>query len=81
MEDSTSGRQKGNSTETKTNPFVHSNFNGQPNPKVLADFVQINSVIKRKKKSFIIDARSKDEDHGSAIRASACRSHSYCNQH
>ncbi|HEX2472572.1 MAG TPA: sulfurtransferase [Nitrososphaera sp.] len=56
-------------TETKTNPFVHSNFNGEPNPKVLADFVQINSVIKSKKKSFIIDARSKDEYDGTAIRA------------
>ena len=81
MEDSTSGRQKGTGTETKTNPFVHSNFNGQPNPKVLADFVQINSVIKRKKKSFIIDARSKDEYRWLCDQGSACRSHSYCNQH
>src|SRR5215217_1185233 len=55
-------------TETKTNPFVHSNFNGEPNPKVLADFVHINSVLKSKK-SFIIDARSKAEYDGSEIRA------------
>ena len=52
----------------KTNPFVHSNFKGKPNPKVLADFVHINSHIKSKR-SFIIDARSKDEYDGSAIRA------------
>jgi thiosulfate/3-mercaptopyruvate sulfurtransferase len=62
-------KAEGYKTETKTNQFVHSNFNGEPNPKVLADFVQINSVIKSKKKSFIIDARSKDEYDGSVIRA------------
>ena len=62
-------KAEGYNTETKTNPFMHSNFNGEPNPKVLADFAQINSAIKRKKKSFIIDARSKDEYDGSAIRA------------
>jgi thiosulfate/3-mercaptopyruvate sulfurtransferase len=58
-------------TETKSNPFVHSNFNGEPNPKLLADFVHINSVIKskRRRRSFIIDTRSKDEYDGSAIRA------------
>jgi len=55
-------------TETKSNPFMHSNFNGEPNPKVLADFARINSVIKSKR-SFIIDARSKDEYDGSTIRA------------
>ena len=62
-------KAEGYDTETKTNAFVHSNFNGEPNPKVLADFAQINSAIKSKKKSFIIDARSKDEYDGSAIRA------------
>ena len=62
-------KAEGYKTETKTNAFVHSNFNGKPNPKVLADFAQINSAIKSKKKSFIIDARSKDEYDGSAIRA------------
>jgi thiosulfate/3-mercaptopyruvate sulfurtransferase len=61
-------KTEGYKTETKTNPFVHSNFNGEPNPKVLADFVHINSVIKSKR-SFIIDARSKDEYDGSTIRA------------
>jgi thiosulfate/3-mercaptopyruvate sulfurtransferase len=63
-------RAEGYETENKTNPFVHSNFNGEPNPKVLTDFVHINSVIKSsKKKSFIIDARSNDEYDGSTIRA------------
>jgi thiosulfate/3-mercaptopyruvate sulfurtransferase len=61
-------KTEGYKTETKSNPFVHSNFNGEPNPKVLADFVLINSVIKSKR-SFIIDARSKDEYDGSTIRA------------
>jgi thiosulfate/3-mercaptopyruvate sulfurtransferase len=65
----------GYKTETKTNRFVHSNFKGEPNPKVLADFIHINSVIKskkkkKKKKSFIIDARSNDEYSGSTIRTS-----------
>jgi thiosulfate/3-mercaptopyruvate sulfurtransferase len=65
----TKWKAEGYKTESKTNPFVHSNFKGKPNPKVLADFVHINSAIKSKKKSFIIDARSKDEYDGSAIRA------------
>jgi len=61
-------KTEGYKTETKSNPFMHSNFNGEPNPKVLADFARINSVIKSKR-SFIIDARSKDEYDGSTIRA------------
>jgi thiosulfate/3-mercaptopyruvate sulfurtransferase len=71
-------KAEGYKTETKTNPFMHSNFRGEPNPRVIADFVHINSVIKKSKKkkkekknkSFIIDARSKDEYSGSVIRAS-----------
>ncbi|HYY39942.1 MAG TPA: sulfurtransferase [Nitrososphaera sp.] len=55
-------------TETKTNPFMHSNFNSKPNPNVLADFVHIKSIIKSKK-AIMIDARSKDEYEGSVIRA------------
>jgi thiosulfate/3-mercaptopyruvate sulfurtransferase len=61
-------KAEGYKTETKTNPFVHSNFNGKPNPKVLADFLHIKSVIKSKK-AIMIDTRSKDEYEGSAIRA------------
>jgi len=64
-------KAEGYKTEIKTNPFMHSNFRGESNPKLLADFIRINSVIKSKKKrSFIIDARSKDEYSGSTIRAS-----------
>jgi len=62
-------KAKGFKTETRTNPFVHSNFTGRPDPKILADFSRIKSAI-RKKKAFIIDARSKEEYDGSAFRAS-----------
>jgi thiosulfate/3-mercaptopyruvate sulfurtransferase len=68
-------KEEGYDVETKTNPFMPSNFKGEPNPDILADFVHIHSVINSKKKkkeknSFIIDARSKDEYDGSTIRAS-----------
>ncbi len=65
-------KEEGYKTETKTNPFIHSNFKGKPNSKVLADFIHIKSAIKSKKRrrSFIIDARSKEEYSGSTIRAS-----------
>lgn len=55
-------------TETKTNPFKHSEFRGRPNPKVLADMKRTSSAIKSKQK-FIIDARSPEEYDGSAVRA------------
>jgi len=55
-------------TETKTNPFVHSRFEGRPDPKILADFARLKSAI-RKKNAIIVDARSKEEYHGSTIRA------------
>ncbi|HEU4605919.1 MAG TPA: sulfurtransferase [Nitrososphaera sp.] len=61
-------KAQGFKTETKTNPFVHSSFSGRPDPKILADFSRIKSAIK-KKKAIIIDARSKEEYAGSAIRA------------
>jgi thiosulfate/3-mercaptopyruvate sulfurtransferase len=61
-------KAEGFKTETRSHPFVHSNFNGKPNPDVLADFSRIKSAIK-KKKAIIIDARSKEEYEGSAIRA------------
>jgi thiosulfate/3-mercaptopyruvate sulfurtransferase len=63
-------KAEGYKTETKSNPFLHSHFRGKINAKILGDFISINSVIKRKKGSFIIDARSKDEYSGSTIRAS-----------
>ena len=61
-------KTEGYKTETRTNPFKHSNFNGKPNLIVLADLVHIKSIIKNKK-AIMIDARSKDEYEGSAIRA------------
>lgn len=61
-------KSQGFETETKTNPFVHSSFTGKPEHKVLADFSHLKSAIK-KKKAIIIDARSKEEYGGSAIRA------------
>jgi len=61
-------KTQGFETETKTNPFVHSNFAGRADPKILADFTRIKSAIK-KKKSVIVDARSKEEYDGSTIRA------------
>jgi thiosulfate/3-mercaptopyruvate sulfurtransferase len=61
-------KAQGFKTETKTNPFVHSNFSGRPDPKILADFTRIKSAIK-KKKAIIVDARSREEYDGSTIRA------------
>jgi thiosulfate/3-mercaptopyruvate sulfurtransferase len=63
-----SWKAQGFKTETKTNPFVHSRFDGKPDPKILADFTRIKLAIK-KKKSIIVDARSKEEYDGSAVRA------------
>jgi thiosulfate/3-mercaptopyruvate sulfurtransferase len=61
-------KSEGYKTETKTNPFVPSAFNGKPDPKVLADFASIKSAI-RKKKVIILDVRSKSEYDGSVVRA------------
>ena len=61
-------KKEGYKTETKTNPFAHSSFNGKPDPKILADFARIKSAVK-KKKVIILDTRSKDEYNGSVIRA------------
>ena len=35
-------------TETKTNPFVHSDFAGKPRPEILADFARIKSSTRRR---------------------------------
>jgi thiosulfate/3-mercaptopyruvate sulfurtransferase len=61
-------KAEGYETESKTNRFVHTNFKGKPNPKVLANFVYIKSAI-NSKEAIMIDARSKDEYDGSTIRA------------
>ncbi|HXX96279.1 MAG TPA: sulfurtransferase [Candidatus Bathyarchaeia archaeon] len=59
-----------NETETKTNPFIHSNFRCLPNPKILADIRQVRSAIKKTKTVTLVDARSKSEYQGSVVRAS-----------
>jgi thiosulfate/3-mercaptopyruvate sulfurtransferase len=55
-------------TETNTNPFRHAEFRGRPDPKVLADYNAIRSAVKSKK-TVILDARSKEEYDGTAVRA------------
>src|SRR5438309_7326069 len=42
-------KSEGFKTETRTHPFVHSNFNNKPDPKILADFSRIKLAIKKKK--------------------------------
>ncbi len=51
--------------ETKTNGFVPKNFDGKPNPKIIADY---NYVKQNMDKTILIDARSKEEFTGSVIR-------------
>lgn len=55
-------------TETKTNAFSHADFKGRPDPKILAGYMTIKSAMK-KKKTVILDARSKEEYDGTAVRA------------
>jgi thiosulfate/3-mercaptopyruvate sulfurtransferase len=64
-------KKEGLKIETKSNPFVHSCFEGKPNPKVLADFEYIKSKIKMKSNNnvVILDSRSKSEYEGSEVRA------------
>jgi thiosulfate/3-mercaptopyruvate sulfurtransferase len=64
-------KKEGLKIETKNNPFVHSYFEGKPNPQVLADFGYIKSKIKKKSNNnvLILDTRSKSEYDGSEVRA------------
>jgi thiosulfate/3-mercaptopyruvate sulfurtransferase len=55
-------------TETKTNPFVHAEFRGKPNPKLIADR-KLLSMKNERKKRVIVDARSAEEYNGSVMRA------------
>ena len=55
-------------TETKTNPFAHTNFKGKPNSKLMADRTLL-SLKKGRKKKIIIDARSPEEYAGTLVRA------------
>jgi thiosulfate/3-mercaptopyruvate sulfurtransferase len=63
-------KNTGNETETKTNPFIHSNFHGVPNPTILADIRRIRSAIKKTNRVALVDARSKSEYDGTVVRAS-----------
>lgn len=54
--------------ETKTNPFIHSQFAGKPNPKLLATLSEVKQSI-GKKDSTIVDARTKEEFDGLHVRA------------
>jgi len=59
----------GHEVETKSNQFIHSNFEGRPNSKILADFKQVKSAVHKKNVNVIIDTRSKSEYNGSTIRS------------
>lgn len=61
-------KAKGLPAETKTNPFKHAKFEGRPDPKILAGYQAIQSAIK-KGKAVVLDARSKEEYDGTAVRA------------
>jgi thiosulfate/3-mercaptopyruvate sulfurtransferase len=63
-------KNEGNGIETKTNPFAHSNFRCQPNPKILADLRRVRAAIKKTKSVTLVDTRSKSEYEGSVVRAS-----------
>lgn len=54
--------------ETRTNPFVHTNFKGRPDAKILAGYEAIKKAAK-KNKTIILDTRSKEEYDGTAVRA------------
>jgi thiosulfate/3-mercaptopyruvate sulfurtransferase len=61
-------KARGYKTETRTNPFLHSNFRGRVDRDILADLAGISSAAKTKK-AIIIDARSQQEYDGSTVRA------------
>ena len=61
-------KAKGFRMETKTNPFVHADFKGAPDAKILAGYETIKTAAK-KKKTVVLDTRSKAEYDGSAVRA------------
>ena len=59
--------KRGVPIETKTNPFVKTNYRGKPNPKVLATAGEIKKSI-GKKGTTLIDARTKEEFKGIHVR-------------
>ncbi len=60
-------KEEGYPVETKTNPFVKTNYRGKPNPKVLATANEIKKSI-RKKGTALLDARTKEEFEGIHVR-------------
>lgn len=61
-------KEEGYPIETKTNPFIKTNYRGKPNPKVLATAGEIEKSI-GKKGTALLDARSKEEFEGIHVRA------------
>ncbi len=61
-------QNEGYPIETKTNAFVHTQFAGKPNPKILATFNDVKQSL-GKRDSTIVDARTKEEFAGLHVRA------------
>ncbi len=61
-------KKEGHPIETKTNPFVKTNYKGKPNPKVLATAAEIEKSI-GKKGTALLDARTREEFEGIHVRA------------
>lgn len=61
-------KARGFEIETSTNPFVHTPFQGKPNPKILVGYQTIKSAAK-KNKTIVLDVRSKEEYDGTTVRA------------
>lgn len=60
--------EEGYPVETNTNPPIPSNFVGKSNRKVLATFATVKKSLRRRD-SFIVDARTKEEFTGKHVRA------------
>ena len=61
-------QEEGYPVETRTNGFIHSNFVGRPNRRLLASFSDIKKSLRRKD-TVIVDARTKEEFAGNHVRA------------
>lgn len=61
-------QKEGYAIETKTNQFVHSDFIGKPNRKLLATFGEVMDSLEEKD-VVLIDARTKEEFAGIHVRA------------
>jgi thiosulfate/3-mercaptopyruvate sulfurtransferase len=61
-------KARGFEIETATNPFPHADFKGKVDPKILAGYEAVKAAAKSKK-AIVLDARSKEEYDGTAIRA------------